>query len=189
MRRTLALPGLAVIALALLSGCASAPPPLLDISAHACSSSPDLIAAKSLPLGESGHPSPVKVDIDDSAPCLQTPQGKSLYAAFRLPDSLSPYLIAVRSLPLGKGIFVPHLLLLGGTGAVRRQIGQDELEFRGTTLSAIIRSHPGELYLLVAATPQSVGKTDSRIIETTRATGGATGNGGYFYINTGQDET
>ncbi len=156
--------------LALAAGCAAAPPPLLDISNHACATSPDLISAAPLTLSDPRSPDTVKTRIDDTAPCLQTAQGKSLYAAFRLPDSASPFMIGVRSAPIGQGLLVPRLLLLDGTGAVKRAIGQDSLEFRADTLTALIRSHPDERYLVVASTPQAVGRSEERIVESTTAT-------------------
>ncbi|HUC67921.1 MAG TPA: hypothetical protein VMA53_21065 [Stellaceae bacterium] len=156
--------------LALAEGCAAPPPPLLDISNHACATSPDLISAAPLTLSDPRRPDTVKRRIDDTAPCLETAQGKSLYAAFRLPDSAAPFMIGVRSIPIGQGLLVPRLLLLDGTGAVKREIGQDSLEFRADTLTALIRSHPDERYLVVASTPQAVGQEDARIVETTTAT-------------------
>jgi hypothetical protein len=174
--------------LALAAGCAAAPPPLLDISNHACATSPDLISAAPLTLSNPRSPDTVKRRIDDTAPCLQTAQGKSLYAAFRLPDSASPFMIAVRSIPIGEGLLVPRLLLLDGTGAVKREIGQDSLEFRADTLTALIRSHPDERYLVVASTPQAVGQSDERIVESTTAT--TVVSGGYAAtVHSGLDTT
>lgn len=168
-----------------LAGCA-APPPLLDLSGRACAASPDLISAAPVALSDPRHPDTVKLRIDATAPCLETPQGKSLYGAFRLPDSTVPFMIAVRSVPLGEGLFVPRLLLLDGTGAVAREIGRDELEFRGDTLTALIRSHPGERYLVVASTPQSIGQSETRISERTVTTQ-SSGGGITFAVHTGVD--
>ncbi len=181
-------PRLAALAalLALLAGCAAPPPPLLDISKHVCTPAPELISATPVPLGDPRRPDVVKLQIDDTAHCLETPEGKSLYGAFRLPDSPTPYMIAVRSTPVGQGLFVPRLLLLDGTGAVRREIGRDSLEFRGPTLTALIRSHPDERYLVVASTPKAVGETESRIVERTQAATAAA-NGAYFTIYGGTD--
>lgn len=177
----------AVAALALLAGCAPPPPPLLDISTHACSNVPDLVDALPLPLSDALHPNTVELRIDDSARCLQTAQGKSLYGAFRLPDSTAPMMVAVRSVPVGEGLFVPHLLLLDGTGASQREIGQDSLQFRGNTLTALIRVHPDERYLVVASTPKTVGQNTSRITETTATSTSYSSNGAYFSIHTGND--
>jgi hypothetical protein len=184
---TLRVAALAIPVLAF--GCAAPPPPpLVDIASHACADKPDLISAKPVPLGDPLRPSVVKVRVDNTAPCLKTAQGDSLYAAFRLPDSLTPYMIVVRSTPLGEGLLVPRLMLLDGTGTVTRELGQDSLQFRADTLTALTRSHPGELYLVVAATPRTVGETKSRITETTLATTYSSG-GGFFTIHSGSDAT
>jgi hypothetical protein len=132
------------------------------------------------------RPDTVHLRIDDTAPCLATQQGKSLYGAFRLPDSTASFMIAVRSLPVGQGLFVPRLLLYDGTGALTREIGRDELEFRGETLTVLIRSHPGERYLVVASTPQSIGQAETRISESTR-TSTSSGGGVSFAVHTGVD--
>jgi hypothetical protein len=176
-----------IAALSLLAGCAAPPPPpLLDISRHPCSAIADLINAAPLPLGDALHPKLVEMRIDDSARCLETAEGKSLYGAFRLPDSTVPIMVAVRSIPVGEGLFVPRLLLLDGTGALKREIGQDSLEFRGNTLTALIRIHPDELYLVVASTPKTVGQGTSRITEGVNAST-YSANGGYFTVYSGTD--
>lgn len=144
-------------ALALLAACAAAPPPILDLSGHVCTPSPELITAPPVPLSNPGHPSPVELRIDETAHCLDTAQGKSLYAAFTL------------------------------TGALAREVDSGVLQFRGDSLTALIRAHPGERYLVVASTPQTVGQTNSRIVERTSETTSSS-NGVSVTIHTGTDE-
>jgi hypothetical protein len=89
---------LIVAGLLCLVGCAP-PPPLLDISGHACTPAPELVGAASLALGDPLRPDVVKLTIDENSRCLQTADGKSLYGAFQLPDRPQPFMIAVRSAP------------------------------------------------------------------------------------------
>lgn len=175
-------------AFGLLSACAAPPPPLLDISTHACAPQPDLVSALPVKLSDPIRPDMVNLRIDDTARCLQTTQGPSLYGAFALPADAMPMMLAVRSVPVGEGLFVPHLLLLDGTGAVQREVEQSALQFRGETLTAFIRLHPGERYLVVGSTPQTVGQTDSRVVERTVATS-SSGGGVHFTYHSGYDET
>jgi len=173
-------------ALGLVSACAAPPPPLLDISSHVCAPQPDLISALPVKVSDPLRPDMVDLRIDDTARCLQTTQGPSLYGAFALPGDAVPMMLAVRSIPVGEGLFVPHLLLLDGTGAVQREVEQSALQFRGETLTAFIRLHPGERYLVVASTPQSVGQANSHIIETTSQVQ-STSQLGTFTVHTGTD--
>ena len=109
-----------LVALAMLGGCAAAAPPLLDISAHSCASAPDLVAARPVALGDPLHPGEVVLTIDQHAPCVDGAAGKSLYASFQWPESPQPYVLSVRSTPLGAGSFAPRLMLCDGQGAETR---------------------------------------------------------------------
>jgi hypothetical protein len=187
MRRLFSAPAPVLFAaLALLGGCAAPPPPLLDISGYACTPTPDLVSAMPLPLGDPRDPKVVVLKIDEHARCLEAGDGRSLYGAFQLPDSPQPYMVSVRSVPIGDGIFVPRLLLLDGLGALKREVPRDAFVFRADTLTALIRNHPDERYLVVASVPRAVGETTSRITERTR-TSTACSSGGCFIIATGGD--
>jgi len=176
-------------ALAALSGCAvPPPPPLLDISSHACAPQPDLISALPVKLSDAIRPDMVDLRIDDTAPCLQTTQGPSLYGAFALPADAVPMMLGVRSVAVGEGLFVPHLLLLDGTGAVQREVDQSSLHYRGDVLTAFVRLHPGERYLVVGSTPQAVGLMESHIVERTFASSTVTSTGAMVTYHSGTDQ-
>jgi hypothetical protein len=176
---------LIVAGLLCLVGCAP-PPPLLDISGHACTPAPELVGAASLALGDPLRPDVVKLTIDENSRCLQTADGKSLYGAFQLPDRPQPFMIAVRSAPAGDSLFVPRLLLSDGLGNRQREVPSDGFVFRGDVVKVLIRSHPNERFLVVASAPQAVGQTTSRITERTNTSVGCSG-GGCFVIATGGD--
>lgn len=152
-------------ALALLGACAAPPPPLLDISTRVCPAAPDLIGARAVALDDPLHPHPLVVRVDEHAACVDTTVGKSAYVSFQLPDSAQPYMIAVRSAPLGAGLFVPRLMLFDGAGQLKREVPRDSFVFRGDTLTLLMRSRGDERYLVVASTPQAVGQTTTRISE------------------------
>ncbi len=154
-----------LVALAMPGGCAAAAPPLLDISAHSCASAPDLVAARPVALGDPQHPGEVVPTIDEHAPCVDGAAGKSLYASFQLPESSQPYIISVRSTPLGAGIFAPRLMLFDGQGSLKREVPRDAFVYRGDALSVLIRSRPDERFLVVASTPQTVGQSTACISE------------------------
>jgi hypothetical protein len=61
-----------------LVGCAPAPPPLLEISWHACTAAPELVGAAPLALGDPLHPDVLKLTVDDNSRYLQTAEEKSL---------------------------------------------------------------------------------------------------------------
>jgi hypothetical protein len=126
---------------------------------------PDFIGARPVVLDDPLHPHPLVVTIDEHAPCVDTSVGKSAYVSFQLPDSAEPYMIAVRSAPLGAGLFVPRLLLFDGAGQLKREVPRDSFVFRGDTLTLLMRSRPDERYLVVASMPQAVGQTTTRISE------------------------
>jgi hypothetical protein len=77
-------------------------------------------------------------------------------------------------------------LLLGGDGGVRREFSGQALQFRGTGLGAVLRSHPDETYLVVESDPSMVGKTDSRIADETQVYTVSSGYGAY-QVHTGTE--
>jgi hypothetical protein len=61
-------------------------------------------------------------------------------------------------------------MLLDPAGQVTREVTLETFLFRGLSLTANLRSHPGERYLIVASEPGAVGRQDARIVSTARAT-------------------
>ena len=160
---------IALGALTLLAGCThdAGPPPTVSLEGHACVTSPDLGTARPLVLDPD---KPVTVTLDEHATCLE-PQGepKSVYAAFQLASSATPYVVGVTSAPLGEGLFSPRLKILDAQGQLLREVPRSSFTFHGSSLYAGIRVHPEERYLIVASDPSTLGQTVSQISEHTQA--------------------
>jgi hypothetical protein len=178
----------ALLAALSAGACAHAPDvaPMLDIADRDCSAAPNLavaIAAAATANGE--REKPTSIMIDAQSPCLTGPAGKSLYALFALPDG-GPFTISLSSIPLGRSLFAPKASALDAQGAVIRDLPVGSFMFRGTSLTALYRSHAGERYLLVASDPPSVGKPLARVSESVTTTVVPVGVG-YAAIYTGND--
>jgi hypothetical protein len=183
--------GIAALACLALAACATPappPPPLLAVSGADCSATPDLSKAASLQLpAKAGDEKPVAVTFDGETACLLSAAGsKSFYRIFALPSDAPPYTILISSQPFGYGIFAPHLMMLDNAGAVTREIKSGAFVFRGNELTALLRSHAEERYLLVASDPDSLGKQFARITEQTQVYAGSTGTA-IYEIHTGTD--
>ncbi len=180
--------GSLLVLLAPLAGCSAtlnAPPPVTDISARQCGAAFDL--SKPSPMTfDGGKEWSFATDINEAAPCIASAGGSALYATFALPQISTPYVISVTSLVEGSTLFVPRILLLGADGGVRREFSGQALQFRGTGLGTVLRSHPDETYLVVESDPSMVGKTDSRIAEETQVYTVSAGYGAY-QIHTGSE--
>jgi hypothetical protein len=126
--------------------------------------------------------------LDAKARCVHDAQGvPSLYQVFALPDLGAPYIVAVRTIPWGGTLLAPKVLLLGGDGKVLRSTSHADFTFRGQELSALMRSHPGEAYLVVTSDNEVLGRDISRIVEAVRTSAAALPNGGTFIWYSGSD--
>lgn len=170
----------------LLMACAKPPPPLLTITAQNCVATPALSLALPVLLKAD---TPTKATLDDTTACLQ-PAGQSprLYAVFSLPQASVPYFLSVSSQIRGRGVLAPYVVLLDGTGTVRREISHDNFMFRGSSLYTAFHPQVGEQYLLVASDPNVIGQKSSGIVGVVQTTTVATGTG-FFMMNTGREST
>jgi hypothetical protein len=181
-RHGVALKRALALAVLVLSGCASPPPPIVGVEGRDCASVPEFGGAHELRLAPGNA---VTVDLDQNTPCWQASDGgKSAYVMFALPDSIEPYLVTVTSPAIGQAIFAPRLLMLDGLGNTQRTMPRDSFTFHGSSLYLGIRAYPGEKYLLVASDPKVVGQQVSQLREGTQATTSSSG-GVYFTIHTG----
>jgi hypothetical protein len=168
----------------ILAACATPPPATVNLDGRTCTAGPDLGKAQGLTLEPRNK---LTVTLDGAATCFLTSEGaKSVYATFLLPQFTDEYLVTVVSAPIGQGLFSPHLLMLDPQGKVVRELARESFLFHGSGLSAGIRVHSGEHYLIVASDPQSVGASVSRLSEQTHVTTTSTGFA-YFSVHTGSD--
>lgn len=160
----------------LLFGCATpVPPPVVNLATHQCVTTPNLAGAQPL-VFTPDKVQDVTVVYDDTAACLEDqPGAKSLYHVFVLPPATQPYLITIGTDIWGGTLFAPRVQFLGADGSVKRIVARPDFVFRGTMLSAILRNHPDEAYLVVASDPQVVGRSNSRIDDSTYSQGVSTG--------------
>jgi hypothetical protein len=161
-------------------------PPMLTLDGRNCPTALDLGGAQPLELNAEKV---VTVKLDGSAACWHSPAGRSVYVAFRLPSSQEPYVIAVSSDPLGRGLFSPRLLMLDSDGLVLREVLRDSFLFHGSSLAARVRSHPGENYLVVASDAAAVGQRVSQISERTQGTAAFIAPSGFVPIYSGSEST
>jgi hypothetical protein len=185
---TALLRGAALAAVLMAAACAHAPDvaPVLDLADRDCTAAPSLAGAlPAVAIVDGDREKPVIATLDLTSPCVSGPNGKALYALFALPDG-GPYTISLSSVPLGRSLFAPHASVLDAQGAVLRELATSSFMFRGTNLTVLYRSHPGERYLLVASDPPNVGKPLSRINETVQQTVASTGYA-TFVMYTGSD--
>ncbi len=150
--------------LLLLAACGAppGPPPVTDLSTLACATSPDLISALPLPLDKD---KPVKIDLGATPACLAYADGsRASYVALNLPVAPGLYLVTVSSKLVGNVLFAPRVSLLGSTGAVIRQVPQDDFNFHGDLLSVGLRVTPDIRFILVTSEPASVGQGNSHVV-------------------------
>jgi len=186
-------PLVSLFALAVLGACTTmeaGPPPLLDLGARECSASVDLARAVPVPFDPKGTAEPALVPLDAASPCVARPGAKpSVYAVFALPAGDVPYFLSIASLPVGGALFPPSAELLDASGSVLRAVDSKAFLFRGNALTAQIRSHEGERYLLVQSVSELVGTTVSRTGVATSGSTVSTGNGGFVSMYSGSDVT
>lgn len=170
MKNAMRMPLAAALSLALAGtgGCATkgpvSQPPVLALPAEsACTAAPDL--GRALPLVfDADKDTPLDVQIGPGSACLErSPGEKSLYGVVSLPTAGEQLIVSVASEPLGQSIFAPQLLLLDGTGKLLREVSRDDFAFRGGALTALIRAHENERYLVILSDPKMVGQNVSRI--------------------------
>lgn len=157
---------LCLCAAAALAGCKTATPdlaPLVQIAPASCSVEPSIARAHSLPFDTEKKPEPVRVTIEEQSPCLDEGGTKSLYEVFALPELSYPIIVTVRSLPSTSGILAPRLMLLDKDGKRVRALDREAVHFRGTALTAMLRTRPDERYLVVSSDPEVVGDDISRL--------------------------
>lgn len=190
MRTAPGIRSLAMLAvIAFVAGCANqkaAPPPLLDLTAARCASAPGLTGAPKLAYDPKKDENKKTAEITGASPCFKDAAGSSLYAAFELPSSPTPYLVRVTSEPEGNTLLALRVLLYGAGGSLKREFSGNQIVFRGSALSVIFRSHDDERYLVVASDPAAVGRADFRVQEVTEASLAAVGTG-YMIVHTGGD--
>lgn len=156
----------------LLAGCANQEPPrsfvpLIAFNPNYCLPSVALQEATPITLGEPEMGKKNEVVFDETSPCVRQGDGTpSIYHVFSLPQSAQPYLITVRTAPVGPAYLVVTADILAADGSVTRQIDAKGFSFRGTSLSALVRSRPGEQYLVVKSDPSRAGFGFDQISET-----------------------
>lgn len=151
---------------AVLAGCQATAPdlaPLVQIAPVSCSAEPDIARAHPLPFDAEKKAEPARLTIEEKSPCLDEDGTKSLYEVIALPDISYPIIVTVRSLPSTSGILAPRIVLLDKAGKRLRELDREAIHFRGTALTAMLRTRPEERYLVVASDPEVVGSDISRV--------------------------
>lgn len=176
---------------AALAACApkAAPPPVVDMASMACADAYAMGGVVPLQFDPKGKDEKTTTAILDSkSQCIHDAQGvPSLYQVFALPDLGAPYILAVRTIPWGGTLLAPKVLLLDGDAKTLRATTHADFTFRGQELSALMRSHPGEAYLVVTSDNDVLGRDISRIVEAVHTSAAALPNGGTFIWYSGSD--
>jgi hypothetical protein len=152
--------------LAGLCGCAHdpGPPPVIDLAAMPCTAAISTADAAPLVL-KPKDATQVETVLDSKSQCVdQAGRGRSLYKVFALPRSDAPYMVMVSANPWGNTILAPQLEFLTG-GKTTRTTTRADFTFRGESLSAVLRGHAGEDYLVVMTDRDAFGSSVSRITE------------------------
>lgn len=153
--------------LSLLSACAHhgppPPPPLTVLPTLSCVPALNLQGTVVMPVMVGKDTS---INFDAGSNCMLLGDGQpTLYSVIRLPEMAEPYLITVRSLPIGQGMIIPRLLMMTGDNQVLRSVEGESFTFHGASMMTKLRSHPGESYLVVAVDTRYVGQTVSQVHE------------------------
>lgn len=139
------------------------PPPTVDLASLDCTAAPSLSGAVPLAF-DPQKPKDTIAILDSHARCLDNGHGgRSLYRVFTLPHAASPYLLLLSAPPWGSTLLAPQAIFLDTAGAVKRQSSRADFIFRGDALSAALRSHPDETYLVVASDSAALGEAVARI--------------------------
>jgi len=161
----------ALAAVLTVAGCASHPPPrsfvpLVGLEPLHCETMVPLQEATPVILGE---PETDKNEIvfDGVSRCVRQSDGTAAnYHVFRLPPADQPYLITVRTEPVGPAYLVVSAQILAADGSLIRTLGAEDFSFHGTSLTALVRSRPGQDYLVVRSDGTRVGQSFDQIAET-----------------------
>ncbi|MGZ5925219.1 MAG: hypothetical protein ACXWLJ_00970 [Rhizomicrobium sp.] len=148
-----------------LAACAhpQPPPPVVDLAGMQCSPAVRLDDAAPLALDKDGEKRETAL-LDGHAHCVEEPSGyRSLYRVFALPPMAAPSVITVSALPWGNTMLPPRAAFLDATGKTVRETTHADFTFRGAVLSALLRSHPGENYLVLLSDAEVLGHSVSRI--------------------------
>lgn len=153
--------------LCLLCACANhgppPPPPMTVLPTVSCVDALSLQGGLAMPVMIGKDSS---ISFDAGSNCMLLSNGQpTLYSVIRLPEMAEPYLITVRSLPIGQGMIIPRLLLMTGDNQVLRSVEGESFAFHGASMMSKLRSHPGESYLVVAVDTRYVGQTVSQVHE------------------------
>ena len=147
-----------------LAGCVhpQPPPPVVDLAGMSCSQAVRLDDATPLVLDKDGEKIATAL-LDGNAHCIDEPSGyRSLYRVFALP-AMAPSVITVSALPWGETMLPPRATFLDASGKTARETTHADFTFRGAVLSALLRSHPGESYLVLLSDAEVLGHSVSRI--------------------------
>jgi len=182
-----------VIALAFaaisLTACAhpQPPPPVVDLAQMQCSPAVRLDDATPLILDKDGEKRETAL-LDGNVHCVEEPSGyRSLYRVFALP-AMAPSIVTVSAQPWGNTMLPPRAAFLDASGKTVRETTHADFTFRGAVLSALLRSHPGESYLVLLSDADVLGHSVSRIsgsIQTNYAAAGPV----LIAMYTGRDTT
>jgi hypothetical protein len=167
------------------------PPPIVDIAAMPCATAMAMSGAMPLLFDPKGRDEKTTTAIlDGHSRCIQdSGGGRRLYQVFALPSTDLSYILAVRSSPWADTILAPRVLLLSGDGNIIRSTSHADFVFRGEQLSALMRSHPGEVYLAVTSDSEVLGREITRVVEAVNSSTAALPNGGAFTWYSGSDST
>lgn len=156
----------AVAVAALFSSAAEAdddtPPPMTIMPASIlCAPSAQLSGAVAIAADDDA-----KATLDTTAArCVKDASGAGLYQVFALPAVAKPSILTVASVPVGTAIVFPRIMIMDASGNITRQVAADALQFRAGELTAVLRLHPGDAYLVVESDPAHVGQSFSRVQE------------------------
>lgn len=153
--------------LGLLAGCAShgppPPPPMTALGSVSCVPALNLQGTVVVPVVPDKE---LPISFGAGSNCMLLSDGQpTLYSVVRLPELPEPYLITIRSTPIGEGLIIPRLLLMGDNNLVLRTVEGESFTFHGASMMTKLRSHPGEFYLVVAVDTRYVGQAVSQIAE------------------------
>lgn len=156
----------AMLAPALLAGCATAVPPPAPVLGYArtdCAAAPDLAGAVSLvpekPKAVWNVDRPI-----GTGPCLGSAGAASPYLVFALPASGTARMIEVGALLEGARIFSPSVVLLDAEGKQTRSFAPDQYMMRTGLYSVQFTPGDAERYALVTVDPARVGQSYDALV-------------------------
>jgi len=160
---------LPVVVCLVVAGCGQGPErsflPLIAVDPARCVRSVHLEDATPVILGER-ETDKNEILFTETSPCVLQPDGSAAnYHVFRLPPFDQSYLITLRTEPVGPAYLAITADIVAADGTVIRSVGADKFSFHGTSLVALLRSGPGEDYLVVRSDPSRVGISFDQISE------------------------